>query len=419
MQNVNKSKALFFAVSLVFVLSFLLSTGAFVDILILGVEGRFTKASDDGGYRFMLWFPLYLVMALFVVFRSKSILLLFRYYPVALALLFYIVLSAIWSASPFVTLYSAMQLILISLFAVACSSLFSIKYLFNLIYMVFSFIILSSFVFVVFFPDYGVDLYNGESAFRGVFVEKNKLGQILTYYFLLSVFFVKLRLLPIGVFIIAVFLLAGNKSMTALLLTLSIPCVLLFSRYYIGNKSNIYINSVAISVLFLLFFSVFLVNYYDILNFLGKDPTLTGRTDIWELGYYAFIDSPFLGYGYNSFWSSSALYGGEFIQWVLFWGPTSMHNGWFEILLQLGGIGFVLFMVFFLSVFKLSIFYLNSADLKSFGKVLFVFFAMMFFWSLMQHNLFRHQAFTHYMFYVFFSATFFYKHNLSISAVQD
>jgi exopolysaccharide production protein ExoQ len=319
------------------------------------------------------------------------------------------VFSAIWSDFPFETLYSSLQLLLISFFAISCSSLFSVRYIFSMIYSVFSLIVFFSFVFVIFIPDYGIDIFNGESSFRGVFVEKNRLGQILAYYFALSFFFIRWKFFSVAVFFMALFLLVGNRSMTALLLTISIPFIIFIARFFIGNNKNIYINTVTISFFSIFVFTIFLVNYYDLLNFLGKDPTLTGRTEIWELGVYAFLDRPLFGYGYSSFWSSNSPHGGQFIQWSLVWGPSSMHNGWFEILLQLGLIGLVLYLFFFLMALKLTVYYLNSGSSRKLGKSLFVLFFMIIFWSLMQHNLLRHQAFSHYMLLILFSSIFFYK----------
>lgn len=52
-----------------------------------------------------------------------------------------------------------------------------------------------------------------------------------------------------------------------------------------------------ISVACILFYLV----WDDLLEFLGRDGTLTGRTLLWELGISAWIDRPIIGWGFNGF----------------------------------------------------------------------------------------------------------------------
>jgi hypothetical protein len=78
MQNLRTNKFFLFAISAIFFLSFLLSTGAFIDYLIIGTEGRYSKVSDDGGYRFVLWLPLYGLMALVVLLRIREVFLFLK-----------------------------------------------------------------------------------------------------------------------------------------------------------------------------------------------------------------------------------------------------------------------------------------------------------------------------------------------------
>ena len=80
---------------------------------------------------------------------------------------------------------------------------------------------------------------------------------------------------------------------------------------------------------------------------LGKDATLTGRTDIWEVLLELIKKQPERGYGYGAFWStgsSPALYVREITQWEV---PTA-HNGWLEVWLGIGLWGLTLFCLSFL-----------------------------------------------------------------------
>jgi len=80
-----------------------------------------------------------------------------------------------------------------------------------------------------------------------------------------------------------------------------------------------------------------------VLDALGKDPSLTGRTEIWDSLMRKVADRPWTGYGYGAFWGRI----GESVpaDWVrkeTGWIVPSAHNGWIDLLVQLGWPGAVL-----------------------------------------------------------------------------
>ena len=73
---------------------------------------------------------------------------------------------------------------------------------------------------------------------------------------------------------------------------------------------------------------------------LGRDATLTGRTDIWA-GVLPFVEqSPLLGSGFDVFWTPEIIAAHEI---------GEAHNGYLEVLLHLGSIGLLLTTMFLLS----------------------------------------------------------------------
>ena len=52
-------------------------------------------------------------------------------------------------------------------------------------------------------------------------------------------------------------------------------------------------------------FVVFALSPDLILGFLGKDATLTGRTDLWEFVKICISQRPLLGWGFSAFWLST------------------------------------------------------------------------------------------------------------------
>ena len=73
---------------------------------------------------------------------------------------------------------------------------------------------------------------------------------------------------------------------------------------------------------------------------LGRDATLTGRTEIWAGLVPDVMRQPFLGYGFSGFWN---------IERTLEHEIGEAHNGYLDVLLQLGFVGLFFTIMFLLS----------------------------------------------------------------------
>jgi O-antigen ligase len=80
---------------------------------------------------------------------------------------------------------------------------------------------------------------------------------------------------------------------------------------------------------------------------LGVDPTLSGRTSVWREVIKAISEHPWLGYGFQSFWGGLTAESTRIVL-TLDWNFGYAHNGFLEVLLQVGlvGLGFVLYLLF-------------------------------------------------------------------------
>jgi exopolysaccharide production protein ExoQ len=78
-----------------------------------------------------------------------------------------------------------------------------------------------------------------------------------------------------------------------------------------------------------------------IATMLGKDSTLTGRVDLWLMLPPYIAQAPWLGHGYAGFWVQESV--NVFQIWTTVgWEPPHSHDGWLDILLDLGIAGFLL-----------------------------------------------------------------------------
>ncbi len=75
---------------------------------------------------------------------------------------------------------------------------------------------------------------------------------------------------------------------------------------------------------------------------IGRDLTLTGRTDIWEASARFVEAKPWLGYGYYAFWlpDNGPAY---WVREAVAWQVASAHSSWLELALGVGRIGVILF----------------------------------------------------------------------------
>jgi O-antigen ligase len=74
-----------------------------------------------------------------------------------------------------------------------------------------------------------------------------------------------------------------------------------------------------------------------------KDVTLTGRTGIWAILSEHIRHNPFFGTGYAAYWTAGAVPGADSYEFVRRLGsfyPGSAHNGYLEIVNDLGWAGF-------------------------------------------------------------------------------
>ncbi|MBS0231901.1 MAG: O-antigen ligase family protein [Proteobacteria bacterium] len=88
---------------------------------------------------------------------------------------------------------------------------------------------------------------------------------------------------------------------------------------------------------------------HSVLNALGKDATLTGRTILWDQALKSFSQNPWLGVGYDSFWNSPETTASSI--WIIMGQIlTSFHNVYLDRLVDVGAIGLSLFVLFMVTV---------------------------------------------------------------------
>jgi len=81
----------------------------------------------------------------------------------------------------------------------------------------------------------------------------------------------------------------------------------------------------------------------DISSTVGREETLTGRTHVWAILIPVAMQHPLLGHGFGGFWTTTTR--------EVFDIPGA-HNGYLEVILELGFVGLLLCVIFLLSSFR-------------------------------------------------------------------
>jgi exopolysaccharide production protein ExoQ len=277
---------------------------------------------------------------------------LFRSNPWVLAFFIYGGISIIWSDFPLVSLKRWMK-DLGNLFAAAIILTENVpsravravlsRYLYIVIPL--------SVLLVKYFPDLGryYNLWTWEPVYCGVTTNKNELGGAM---FLCALFliwdFIQLRgagsgrinkadmLNRIILLSMTFWLMREANSSTAVVCMILGIGILLLAQFPFARRQAIYLGtySLVIGLSLILLYSIPGV-FETIVEILGRNITLTGRTDLWD-ALMREADHPILGTGFKSFWLGPVAER----MWEKFsFHPIQAHNGYLETYLNGGLVG--------------------------------------------------------------------------------
>ncbi|WP_133152092.1 O-antigen ligase family protein, partial [Vibrio lentus] len=206
--------------------------------------------------------------------------------------------------------------------------------------------------------NYAIDGLTGEVNLIGVFGSKNYLAFHSSLSFILGFFFLfnkgsKDKLLGILLSMTSMLVvLKANSVGTVGFLCLSIllsSSFIFYQMIRLDKSVKVFIDVILV-VLSVFLGSVFIYLFIhgsldDMIYNMGKDPTLTGRTFLWDIGYYLFLEKPILGYGYEGFFRIGND-GAEDI-WEIFHITSrsgfNFHNMYIDTMVEFGSIGLILF----------------------------------------------------------------------------
>jgi exopolysaccharide production protein ExoQ len=335
------------------VISLFLSAPALIPIL-LNSEDASGIGAD--AYSPIIFLGIYLVTLLLIVKRWKSFVFVARK-DIWIWLLVGIAIASIaWTISPDITPRRSILLLGTTVFGVYFAMRYTLREQLQLLAWALGLIIVLSFIFAIALPSYGLmttqegGVHAG--AWRGVMTHKNVLGRVMVlstmvflFVALANPFHKKYRWIPWAGYILSVALIILSTSKTSLVAGLTLMAIMPLYRAWRRNYSQLV--PLIITLILIIGGAAILIsdNLEIIAGAVGKDLTLTGRTDIWAVMFELIWERPLFGYGFSGFWRGWETEVSAYIWRTLGWECPYGHNGFMDLFAELGisGLGVFLF----------------------------------------------------------------------------
>ena len=299
-------------------------------------------------------------------------------------------LSAVWSDYHFLSFKRSFQLFVMSLVIIEALANIEPKVLLKQLKIVVSIYLFYNLYACRFIPA-AIDPVFG--TWRGIEVQKNWLAQNTLYCLLSSIVFFSFdktryaKLYDVVLILISVLIIYKAHSSTNLITVVIIVSMgLLFQIESIFHKKLAVGRSLlGLTFLFILIFSIIILIFSAeifalVPGYFGKDLTFSGRVDIWEFVWNDIEKRFLLGYGFATYWIMGSSRIEIFASYFEGFKVNSAHNGYLEIILQLGVVGFIFFLfpiiAYIYRMFKLNsnlaiLIFISIMTLNYFESILF------------------------------------------------
>lgn len=316
----------------------------------------------------LIWLPVYAATAGLLIWRFERMVAAWPGWLALLACVLLAFASKYWSIDPAVTQRRVMALALTGAFSVYLGAAFRGPYLPRLLTWCTLFMAVGSLVMVFGYPAIGVHQTDNAGLWRGLWYEKNQMGLVMVIGAVSAAAWLASNdvagdarwRIPAATLFLGVLLTLATQSKTSLLCLLAGVGVVgaLWAMRRGGPVLTVVLVWLGVVVMAVLA-GVWIFDSEMILVALGKDPSLTGRTDIWAALMKMVGERPWTGFGYGAFWTIDSV-PADVIQMQTGWLVPSAHNGWIDLLVQVGWPGAALVGVLIASALLFGVFRLNS-----------------------------------------------------------
>jgi len=303
-------------------------------------------AESDSAILRVMWLPVYAVTLLLIGFRVTRLMRILPALFMTGLLVGLCFASSYWSIAPDITTRRTIAVAVTSLFGLYLAARYTGEDLVQIIAFSFAILAFGSYFVCLFVPHLGIHDDINAGAWKGLWYEKNQMAAMMVLGFIAACASAYIaperRKAWIGLAVTIFLLVVLSRSKTSLLACLAsagaFPVLTALQR---GGVRSILFTWLAATAA-LIGGALFYIAPDMIFKMLGKDPTLTGRTEIWASLMRLSDKHPWLGYGYKAFWTPTSV-PASVVRAETHWDVPSAHNGWLDLLIQLGWVGVMLF----------------------------------------------------------------------------
>lgn len=292
------------------------------------------------------WALAYVVAFAIIAARPNRYLSLARSNSIFLAAGLFATLSALWSLTPSLSAYFGMLFLLNVIVGIVISECFGISAIIRFVFWFCFLIQVASLVLALGHSNIAID---PSGNVRGLYSTKNVLAMYACILEFTSVLLLLAKwrpLLSVAGILVAFGCVILSRSGTGALLFVFVTGVAT-SCYVIVQRSQLRLFAVGLGlILIAIAGSAIVISGInlstDVLEAVGKDSTLTGRTVLWDKALQSFDSYPWFGLGYLSYWYSPQTEAAEI--WILTGQELySFHNVYLDRLVDVGLVGLSLF----------------------------------------------------------------------------
>ncbi|WP_337866674.1 O-antigen ligase family protein [Ignavibacterium sp.] len=270
--------------------------------------------------------------------------------------------SVFWSDFPIVTFKRWFQIFLIYFLVITFLTYYDEKNLLKILkYILYPYLLLTLMV-VLSVPEAKDPAFNTWRGFNGT---KNTLGQIgvilsvLTLIIYINEFNRVKKNIAVIFFLLSIIIVIGTFSSTsyiALFIFLSGTSLYWFKIKVFGRlgvHNSLLVYTFTSGLLILIIVMIFVPEFTNLIqSIFGKSETFYDRGKLWAVMLWHITEHPIIGCGFQAFWTLEnpkllLLYQ------TFVWLPNQAHNGYLDVLNEIGVIGLVLFLIMvFKNIFR-------------------------------------------------------------------
>lgn len=290
----------------------------------------------------LMWLPIYALILALAVWRAPRLTRFWLPAGLLCLMIFWVFASASWSLDPGTTNRRALAAAFTTLFGLYFASSFDGRRMAEIIATTFLILGAGGLLAAIAYPKMGVQHDINAGDWRGLWYEKNQMGAMMVYGALAAIAALlagspRRKQMAVTILLCAVMIVMSKSKTSLLALMIGLAGSMLLAAMRRGPATAVVVVWLGVSAAGAAAMVLWLAPEL-VFTALGKDPTLTGRTDIWAALLRQSDKQPLTGYGYAVFWREESV-PAQWIRKQTGWDVPTAHNGWLDILAQLGWIG--------------------------------------------------------------------------------